>query len=226
MIDIIIPSWNQADLTVKCLQSIRQFSKDYRIIFVDNGSDPDQFSLVYTELKNNPHTLIKNSRNLGFIKAVNEGLKYAAAPYVVLMNNDTEAVKNWLEMMKAPFENPEVAAVGGRTTTKDSWQGAWTGTENTILLPTTAMLAFFCTMFRLSAIRKVGYLNEEFGVGLGDDDEYCLRLHRAGYRLALVEPLVITHHHRSTFKQLYSETQIKEMQSEALKKFHSIKEKI
>ena len=39
-VDIVIPVWNQADLTVKCLQSIGWYSKDYRIVLVDNASDP------------------------------------------------------------------------------------------------------------------------------------------------------------------------------------------
>ena len=53
------------------------------------------------------------------------------------------------------------------------------------------------------------------GVGLGDDDEFCARAERAGYRLALVQDLRIPHAHRSTFRALYSEDEIAQMQRQA-----------
>jgi GT2 family glycosyltransferase len=67
----------------------------------------------------------------------------------------------------------------------------------------------------------VGLLDEQFGVGFGDDDDYCHRAQTAGFRLALVLDLVIPHHHRSTFRTLYSEAEIRAMQQTALKKFQA-----
>lgn len=86
------------------------------------------------------------------------------------------------------------------------------------------MLAFFCTMFRSSVWQEIGLLNEVFGIGFGDDDDYCERIHNAGYDLALVQDLIIPHDHRSTFKAHFKDDEIEEMQKKNLdifKKLHN-----
>ncbi len=222
--DIIIPHYGVnpmlTALVQNCLHSIRRYSQDYRVILVDNGS-PDLHA-VKEELARHVHTkLISNTQNKGFVAAANQGFLLASADYVVLMNNDTEAVQGWLEGMRAGFRlAPNVAAVGPRTTTKHSWQGrnTWFGPPR--LLPATGMLAFFCTMFRRDVLDKVGLLDEQtFGVGLGDDSDYCQRLHLAGWRLAFAPDVVIPHHHRSTFKAVYGKEEVAAMQVEALRRF-------
>ena len=220
--DIIIPSWNQIELSINCLLSIRRFSKqyDYRVIWVDNGSDENVFKCIRGLLQLIPHVIIRNSKNLGFVKATNQGLRFATAKYVVLMNNDTEAVENWLGMLVKPLiYNHGIAATGPRTNADGSWQGNWEKTKGMFILPPSAMLAFFCTMFRRSVIDEVGYLDERFGVGFGDDDDYCHQIKKHGYKLALVQDLVIPHHHRSTFKLLYSAEEIQSMQDRAMDMF-------
>src|SRR5690606_2699970 len=124
--DIIIPSWNMSEVAIKCLLSIKKYSKNYRVIFVDNGSTEEEFSKIYDVLKTMSHLLIKNSKNLGFVKAVNQGIKLSTSDFVIFMNNDTEAVENWLEKLAQPLiENEEVGVSGPLTTTKSSWQGKY-----------------------------------------------------------------------------------------------------
>ena len=64
------------------------------------------------------------------------------------------------------------------------------------------MLVFFCVMIKREVINKIGLLDEKFGVGLGDDDDYCHRAEAAGFRLAFVGNLEIYHKHKATFKAL------------------------
>lgn len=220
--DIIIPHFGcSPDITalcVRCLESIREHSADYRVILVDNGS-PDTGYLP--TLRTMPHMLIRNSTNLGFVKATNQGLTYSTAPYVVLMNNDTEAVPQWLPLLRTGFGDPSVGLSGPLTTSKNCWQGRYVSpTHEPVTLPNGHMLAFFCTMIRREVIDSIGVLDEDFGVGFGDDDEYCLRAERAGFRLALVRSLVIPHHHRTTFKQVYGVEAIPAMQEAALSLFY------
>lgn len=144
MVDIAIPSWNQSKLAVACLQSIRQHTTDYRLIFVDNGSAPAEFAVIETELKRHPHLLVRNHRNLGFVKAVNQGLCLSTAEYVVLLNNDTEVAPGWIEKLQAPFADSRVGAVGPVTTTPDCWQGREPVQAGYRLISATSMLAFFC----------------------------------------------------------------------------------
>jgi O-antigen biosynthesis protein len=63
-------------------------------------------------------------------------------------------------------------------------------------------LSFFCAAFRKEIFDEVGLLDEEFGVGLGDDDEYCFRMRAYGYKLALSLGAFVYHWHRTTFNKL------------------------
>lgn len=216
---IIIPNWNNGKLSAKCLETIGKHSSDYEVIFIDNASKEEDFQMAYEELKKIPHILVRNTTNLGFVKAVNQGLSLANSPYIVLMNNDTEAVEGWLEKLREPLMEGNIGASGSRTTTDGSWQGRVPEGEGYRMLPGNAMLAFFCTMFKKEVIDKTGLLDESFGLGLGDDDDYCYRMHQKGFRLALVQDMVIPHHHRSSFKQLYTDDELKELQEKNIKKF-------
>jgi GT2 family glycosyltransferase len=218
--DIIIPHFGQGhltDLCLRCLQTIRLHSSDYRLLFIDNASP--EFDKIEPELRRHPHLLIRNSENLGFVKAVNEGLQISTAPRIVIMNNDTEAVPHWLVKMDAAMIG-DIGLAGPCTTTPNSWQGQlrFRG-EGIMLLPASAMLAFFCTMFKREVFQQIGLLDEGFGAGFGDDDWFCHQAKRAGFKLALIRDLVIPHHHRSTFKTLYSTETIREMQDNAMRTF-------
>lgn len=217
-LDIIIPVWNQIDLTLQCLTSISMHTRNYRIILIDNGSDFDVSHQLLIATSIQPGSFyVRNPTNLGFVKAVNQGLKLATNKYVAILNNDVEVSPGWAEKLTEPMEKiKSLAATGPLTTTPDCWQGREEVMEpgpNTLrILPSSAMLAFFCVVLRRAVVEEVGYLDERFGLGFGDDDDYCFRIHRAGFDLGLVQDLVIKHHHRSTFKKLYSDDKIKDLE--------------
>lgn len=218
--DIIIPAYNQVGHTKRCLSSVREYSTDYRVIFIDNGSDLAELDETVNELRNMPHTLVRNTRNLGFVKAINQGICLSTAPYIVFLNNDTKVTKNWLEKLQYPLEQElEIGATGPVTTTPHCWQGREEVKPGYRVLPKSAMIAFFCAMLRSEVVEKVGLLDESFGAGLADDDDYCHRIKKAGYTLALAQDLVITHYHRTTFQRLYNEKQIAEMTKAGISHF-------
>lgn len=214
--DIIIPHFGIdgeiTDLACNCLGSIHNYSRDYRIILVDNGTPKEEFDKLEPYIDDRVE-VIHLKENQGFVKAVNIGLLYSTAPYIVICNNDIEAVPDWLSGMRKVFDLvPEVGLVGPRTTTPNCWQGNPTiAPEGYLVLPRHCMLAFFCVMMRREVLEQVGYLDERYGVGLGDDDDYCYRVHEMGFRICLDSNLVIPHYHRSTFKKLFSDGEIDKM---------------
>lgn len=218
--DIIIPHYGSSkevvELAQVCLRSIRRWSKDYRLVWIDNGgSEP-----LLKEINRHREVLIiRLEENVGFVKAVNLGLQVALAPYVVVMNNDTEAVSGWLEKLSMPLQGAVIGS-GPRTITEESWQGKSVPvSEETVILSRSAMLAFFCVMFQREVIQKVGLLDEDYGLGFGDDDDYCDRIHKKGLRLAWVTGLTIPHHHRTTFRTMFKESEIKRMQTHGMALF-------
>jgi GT2 family glycosyltransferase len=76
------------------------------------------------------------------------------------------------------------------------------GFQTKYIDPGSIPLSFFCVALRTDTIAKVGILDEDFGVGLGDDDEYCHRLRTYGYKLMVSLGTFVYHWHRTTFKAL------------------------
>ncbi len=86
---IVIPNYNGLSYIAACLTTLRnQDASDIEIIVVDNASTDGSRELVIRDF---PEVrLIPMEENTGFSKAVNVGIKAASAPYVILLNNDTE----------------------------------------------------------------------------------------------------------------------------------------
>lgn len=208
-------------LALACLRSIRRYTLPgaYRLLWIDNGSPVPSPKIEAELAQHADKVILKNNSNVGFVKATNMGLRLSDAPYAVLLNNDTEVPLGWLEKLRAPLKG-KVGLSGPRTNTRGSWQGRYRPGNDTVILPRGHMLAFFAVMITRQVLETVGCLDEDFGPGLGDDDNFCERAERAGFQLAFVGGLTVKHNHRSTFKALYTEAQIAQMQEEALKLFH------
>jgi GT2 family glycosyltransferase len=202
--DIIIPNYVTqalAPMILECLHSIREHSTDYRLLFVDNGSPALNF--VKPELSRHSCVeVISADSNLGFVKAVNLGLQRSTAPYVIILNNDTRVCAGWLETLRDALTPP--AGLAGPRSQPNGTISSTLPYRDTVLLPHGSMLVFFCVMIRREVIERIGFLDEDFGVGLGDDDDYCHRAEAAGFRLAFCGDIEVYHRHKATFNSLYT----------------------
>lgn len=220
--DIIIPHFGIGGtpaLAVRCLQTIRQYSQNHRVIFIDNGGEG--WDTVKAELEQHvDFIVIRNTENIGFVRSVNLGIDLSTTPYVVLMNNDAEAAPGWLEKLRAPLDMWGNAGMSGPRSTDGGWQSR-ARQMGTVLLPPGSMLAFFCTMMRRTMIDEVGPQDEAFVpyAGFGGDDHYCWLAEQRGWRLAFVSELVIPHKRRTTMRLVHGAERIQKMQTEALAKF-------
>ena len=110
MISIIIPNFNGKEHLKTCFDSIKnQTYKNYEIIFTDNNSTDE--SVKFTEDNYPEINLIKLDHNTGFARAVNEGIKNSKGEYVLLLNNDTECDKFFLEEMLSGFKSETTGSV-------------------------------------------------------------------------------------------------------------------
>ena len=160
------------------------------------------------------------------------------SPYIVLLNNDVEVTPRWLEKLTNVFrQDRDVYAVGPITSECKSYQSY---RNAHLVLPVfqepdgfreldtngraakldycygdlyrwVNMVAFFCTAFRRETFEAIGLLDEAFGVGLGDDDDYCKRLNDMGLRVAVALGGYVFHNHRTTFTALYDGGELAEM---------------
>ena len=98
-ISVVIPVYNALPELKNCLASLGRTARGlYELILVDNGSGPETRRFlrgVKGAVK------IRNSSNLGFAKAVNQGLKAARRPYLAVVNSDTVFFEGGLQGLAA-----------------------------------------------------------------------------------------------------------------------------
>ena len=88
-VTIVIPNYNGAAYLEACLRSVfEQTGVLLEVIVVDNGSSDKSRDYIREHFPK--CRLICLDQNYGFCRAVNEGIKRAESPYVILLNNDTE----------------------------------------------------------------------------------------------------------------------------------------
>jgi len=112
---IIIPVWNQVELTRQCLHALAAATGgiEYEVIIVDNGST-DETPALLASLGGDVQ-IIRNDENLGFAKACNQGARAARGRYLVFLNNDTIPQEGWLQaLVKEAQAYPNVAVVGSK----------------------------------------------------------------------------------------------------------------
>jgi glucosyl-dolichyl phosphate glucuronosyltransferase len=71
------------------------------------------------ELKN--VLVVENSETRGLRGARNSGMSAATASHVAFLDDDAQASERWLEFLAGPYEDPDVAGVGGSTV--PVWEG-------------------------------------------------------------------------------------------------------
>lgn len=107
-------SWNSRHHLPACLQSIMtQEYQPLELLVIDNASI-DGSEVWLREYYPQVH-MLRNTRNLGFARAHNQGLLLTDAPYVVMVNPDIILRPDWVARAVAFLEDhPEVGSYGGK----------------------------------------------------------------------------------------------------------------
>lgn len=107
-VTIVIPNYNGIDYMDKCLSKlIMQDYGNINIIVVDNGSTDKSVDKVKEYCDRLDISILELKENYGFSKAVNEGIKASTGEYVILLNNDAYAKKDFVTELVKKMESDE-----------------------------------------------------------------------------------------------------------------------
>ena len=236
---IIIVTFNNLSLNRLCIENLYAKTEwpNFEVIVVDNGStDGTPEYLKEAEILYPNMTVLLNESNLGFAAANNAGLAKATGEYLVLLNNDTIPTRGWLStLIRHLEENHRIGLIGpvtnaiandakiavGYTNASEieAWAAQYTRENDGRVVPIN-MLAMFCVAMRRQVFEEVGFLDERFGIGMFEDDDYCRRIRSRGYELRCAHDSFIHHWQRASFI-LLGEDRYLEIYHENKKKYES-----
>lgn len=219
LVSIVILTFNQWHCTEECLLSIsRHTPEPYELIIVDNGSadgTPEQLTALAAEDKR--YRLILNSDNRGYAAGCNQGMLHACGRYIVLLNNDVVVTPEWLSGLLechashalagivGPLTNnasgiqvvpePDYAACGGLDLFASRFR-----VQHRFRRVNSRRVVGFCMLFSRSLIDEIGLLDEQFGTGNYEDDDFCIRAAVAGYQNLVAADVYIHHYGSMSFK--------------------------
>ncbi|HET7728841.1 MAG TPA: glycosyltransferase [Usitatibacter sp.] len=217
MIDVIIPVYRGADETRRCIESVLRSiqATPHEVVVVDDATPEPGIARHLDALAAERRiTLLRNPSNAGFVASVNRGMALHPDRDVVLLNSDTEVANDWLDRLRAaacreggvatvtPFSNNATIC----SYPFNGWEGGLPGAlglerldalfarvhaGRTVDIPTAVG---FCMLVRRECLARLGAFDERrFGRGYGEENDFCMRAAKAGYRNVLAADVFVFH---------------------------------
>ncbi|MDQ6930768.1 MAG: glycosyltransferase family 2 protein [Candidatus Eremiobacteraeota bacterium] len=212
---IVMLSWNALVYTQMAVESIRSYTRmPHEIIIVDNGSTLETTDWLRSQ---SDLTVIYNATNRGFAKGCNQGIAAASGDYIVLLNNDVVVTEGWLEnLVDAVRRDPATGISAARSNELAGDQKLLDANYKEL----DAMHAYaagrarafrragyftdraigFCLCIDRKVLEQVGGIDEQYGTGNFEDDDFCMRVRAAGYRIYVCDDVFIHHFGSVSFR--------------------------
>lgn len=219
-VDVIVPIYNGYEYLPALFDSLPKAGMACRFLLIDDRSTDGrvkELEQMFVAAQENA-VLLKNEENLGFVKSVNRALRESKG-HVALVNSDTELPKGWLARLMAPIlADEKVASVTPYSNSatifsfpnfcynNPIYRGLDVDTLDSYfrrVKPAYAQMPTgvgFCMGMGRKALDEVGLLDEEtYGRGFGEENDWCQRAIRKGYRNVQAENLFVYHKHGGSF---------------------------
>lgn len=215
-LSVIVILYNSEKTINRCFESIKNSASEnlrFNLIVIDNASVDIgmQTAIAAVEkLKISNVKFIRNQQNIGFARAVNQGLKYSRqkfnSDYFLLLNPDAYLKKDCLEKLIKKIASEENIGLVAPSIVDPKINQPWfSGAEinwflmktthlssGDYLLKTKSYLTGCCLLIKKSVIDKIRFFDESFFLYYEDVD-FSLRAQKAGFKIALEEKAICYH---------------------------------
>lgn len=197
-ISVLIPVYNVGQYVEETLNSLmNQTYKNFEIVIVDDCSTDDSVQKILSYSKNiDCIKLIKNSKNMGIVGAMNEGLKHCSGDYIARIDGDDIALPERLEKQLNYLNlHPEIDIVGC-STKSITQEGNYIATANVACgvnnIEKTIHIFPPCCHIWMARKRVYNQLGGYREVGPAEDYDFLLRAITSGFKVDNIsEPLML-----------------------------------
>lgn len=221
---VIVPVFNAFELLGACLDSIaRTVPPGTGVLVIDDASTDERVRPLLQAWVNQARPyrkLILQPQNRGFVATANRGMRMAGRD-LVLLNSDTEVTTGWLQNLAdclgsddsiataTPWSNNgEIASIPGfckPNPVPGNADAIAAGIKacGRPVYPDIPTAVGFCMAISRRAIDRVGLFDEDtFGLGYGEENDFCQRAEQAGMRNVLCDDTYVVHHGGASFGPL------------------------
>jgi len=220
-VDVVVPVYKGRAETLRCLYSVLAAVSitSFELIVIDDASpDAELVEDLQRLAGQGLFTLLVNPKNRGFVQTVNRGMDLHPDRDVVLLNADTEVFDSWLDRLQqaanrhprtvtvTPLSNNATICSYPRFLQDNPFPLELDYAElDTLAAKVNAGIEVeaptgvgFCMYIKRAALVELGLFDKtNFGKGYGEENDFCQRAIRKGWR-NIIAADVFVHHWGST----------------------------
>ncbi len=223
---IILPVFNGFDVLDTLLDRLFEScgTSHHLVIVDDHSNDPRVHPRLesYAAAHADTTTLIRHTRNLGFVHSANAGIEAArrlTKGHFVLLNSDTQPPDGWLLRLLRPIlDDPGIASVTPMSNAAEIFSvPAPVGSDplgieeiaqiDQIAATLDGRCAMadgptgigFCMALNRAFVEQIGGFDPIFGRGYGEEVDWCQKARRVGGRHVCIGDLFVGHHGAVSF---------------------------
>ncbi len=228
---VVVLNYRGWDDTIKCLKSLeKQSYENFKVYLIENGSKDESSKKLKPLAKKNPQIIYDEQEiNTGFTGGVNIGIQYAidnGYEAVVLLNNDVQMEKDWLETLVSTTKKTKASIVTGLLLSADGktiddagdvytmWGVPELRSEGKLASEAPESGYIFgatggATLYRVDTLKEIGLFDDTF-FAYNEDVDISWRAQLAGHKVYYEKSAVAYHKHSATSSKIpgFTTTQV------------------
>lgn len=248
-VTIIIPvygDWPSLEKCVKAALRYTNLSVNKLLLVNDRGPEHDEIEENLKGLIDGKENVEyhANNTNLGFLQSCNNAVMNIdkTANDILLLNSDAEVTEDYLEALQSVFlDNGKIAAVSPRsnnatiatipikyaTTKKNTKEQSYEFfnkySERLPAYNISPVAHGFCMLVRRTCIKEHGLFDTIYGKGYGEEVDFCLRVRKHGWLVAISNRAFVYHLEARSFTAETKKQLIKQNEEIVVKRYPSFR---
>ena len=223
---VIIPCFRGVEESLNCIHSVlgaKNQSKTEVLIINDCTPEPALDHALEKIAETRKIRLIKNEKNLGFVRSINIGLALYPNCSAIILNSDTEVYGDWVDRILAiASQSTDIGTITPLTNNGEicSYPNFVEDNERPLEVSYREVDAIaaninegsapvdaptgvgFCMYVRRTLIEEIGDFDSmSFGVGYGEENDFCQRAIQRGWRNVIATNIFVHHKGATSFKE-------------------------